>query len=147
MTAMTTLQHSPDATATRKIGKTRARGLLVGGAVLATSTLYLTAGAAGVDFSLTDPGKTQHHALILPEIAVFTLVFALLGWGTLALLEHWTRRAAAIWTALATAVLLLSFVPIGLETATAGTKIMLTVIHVTVAAALVPMLRHTAART
>jgi hypothetical protein len=41
----------------------------------------------------------------------------------------------------ATTTLQLSIVRIGLETATAGTKIMLTMIHVTMAAALVPMLR------
>jgi heme A synthase len=110
--------------------------------VLTTSTLYAAGRALGTDLTLTDPGKAEAHQLILPEIAVFTLVFALLGWGALALLERFTRRAAAVWTALAVAVLLVSFVPIGLEQATSGTRVLLVVIHTAVAAVLVPSFRR-----
>jgi hypothetical protein len=119
----------------------RTRGLAVGGAVLATGTLYVAAHALGTGFVLTDPGKAAEHQLILPEIAVLTLVFALLGWGTLALLEHFTRRARAAWTTLAGAVLALSFVPIALEQASTSTKVMLTLIHIAVAAVIVPAFR------
>jgi hypothetical protein len=90
---------------------------------------------------LTDSQSPQGHHLILPEIAVFTLVFAGLGWGALAVLEKVTRHAQAIWVTLAAAVLLLSFVPIALETSTAPTKALLVVIHVTVFAIVVPMAR------
>jgi hypothetical protein len=125
----------------------RARSLAVGGATLATSAIYLAAHAMGTDFALTDPGKSASHALILPEIIVFTLVFSLLGWGALALLERYTRRAKTIWTVLATAVLALSFVPLAIEQATADTKIMLSLIHLAVAAVLVPVLRQGTSRT
>jgi hypothetical protein len=37
-------------------------------------------------------------------IVVFALIFSLLGWGVPALLEHYTRRARAIWSVLAAAV-------------------------------------------
>ena len=123
------------------IGTRGVRGVAVATAVISTSLLYLAATAAGTDFTLTDPGNTEPHALILPEITVFALVFSLLGWGTLALLERFTRHAKVIWTVLAIAVLVLSFVPIAIEHATTDTKIMLTVIHLAVAAALTPMLR------
>jgi hypothetical protein len=122
----------------------RRRAAAVGTAVLASSLLYLVARALGTDFALTDPGATEAHALILPEIAVFALLFSLLGWGALALLERFTRHARVIWGVLAGAVLLLSFVPIGIEQATADTRIMLTLIHIAVAVALFPMLRHSA---
>jgi Family of unknown function (DUF6069) len=46
-------------------------------------------------------------------------------------------------TALAAAVLLLSFVPIALDQATGATKALLVVIHVTVAAVIVPVFRFT----
>ncbi|MCW2884514.1 MAG: hypothetical protein QOE54_6601 [Streptosporangiaceae bacterium] len=140
MTTTTTVQQTaPPATSSTR----RVRGFTVATAVLSTSLLYLAAKALGTDFALTDPGKAEPHALILPEIAVFALVFSLLGLGTLALLERFTRRPKVIWTVLATAVLLLSFVPIGIEHATTDTKIMLSVIHLAVAAALTPVLRRT----
>ena len=121
----------------------RLRAKLTGISVATTGAVYLAASAAGIDFRLTDPQATQAHHLVLPEIAVFTLLFAGLGWATLAVLERLTRHAKAVTTALATAVLLLSFVPIGLETATAGTKTMLTVIHLVVFAVMAVMLRTT----
>jgi hypothetical protein len=132
------------ATAPRQVR--RFRLLAVGAAVIANSVLYLVAHALGTDFVLTDPGNPVPHPLIVAEIAGITLVFSLLGWGTLALLERFTRRARVIWGVLATVVLALSFVPLGIEHATVDTKIMLGVFHLVVAAALFPMLRRTAAR-
>ena len=142
MTAAITAQPVRPAIGTRHV-----RVLAVATAVVSTSALYLVAKAAGTDFALTDPGKTQPHPLSLPEIAVFALVFALLGWGSLALLERFTRHAKGLWIALAATVLVLSFVPIGIEHATTDTKIMLSVIHLAVAAALTLMLRGRRAKT
>jgi hypothetical protein len=120
----------------------RWRAQAVGIAVAASSLLYLGARTAGTDFTLTAPGTTKMHALILPEIVVFALVFALLGWGTLALLERVTRHAKTVWSVLAGTVLAASFIPVFAERATVDTRIMLCLIHVTVAVALLPMLRH-----
>ncbi|MFD2767452.1 DUF6069 family protein [Micromonospora eburnea] len=122
------------------------RALGVAAAVCANSLLYLVARAAGTDFTLTDPGATQSHQLILPEIAVFSLLFGLLGWAALALLERFTRHARVTWTLLAGAVLTASFLPVFIERATADTRIMLCALHVVVAAALLPMLRHQSGR-
>jgi formylmethanofuran:tetrahydromethanopterin formyltransferase len=80
MTATTLTQ--PVTTATTRPRRRRAR--LAGIATAVTSSVYLAASAAGVDFMLTDSQSPQGHHLILPEIAVFTLVFAGLGWGALA---------------------------------------------------------------
>jgi hypothetical protein len=124
----------------------RQRAKAVGVAVAASGMLYLGARAVGTDFVLTDPGATMSHALILPEIIVFALVFALLGWGTLALLERVSRHAKIIWSVLAGAVLAASFLPVFLEQATVDTRAMLCLIHVAVAVALLPMLRHRHAR-
>lgn len=80
----------------------------------------------------------------LPLVIGFTLVLALLGWGALAVLERYIRRARTIWTMIAIAVLMLSFVPIlGVE-ATSGTKSVLSLMHLAVAAVLIPMLRRSA---
>ncbi|MFC0507795.1 DUF6069 family protein [Micromonospora costi] len=132
--------HTVGATTRRR----RQRALGVATAVVATSVIYLVARAAGTDFTLTDPGATRSHPLILPEIAAFSLVFALLGWGSLALLERFTARARVVWSGLAGTVLLASFIPVFLERATVDTRVMLCVLHVVVALALLPMLRHRA---
>ena len=124
----------------------RVRSRAVATALLATSALYLTGRALGTDFVLSDPGSTQPHPLILPEIIGVTLVVSLLGWGTLAVLERLTRRARTVWSVLAGGVLLLSLPPIGIEQATPDTRAMLVLIHVAVAAALAPLVlrRHPA---
>lgn len=119
----------------------RVRVTAVAVAAAANSVLYVAGRLAGVDFKLTDPGSTEAHQLILPEIVVFSALFALLGWGTLALLERFTGHAKAIWTAVAATVLVLSCVPIWIEQATSETRFMLVVIHIAVAAALYPILR------
>jgi len=143
MTATTMTSTVP---AARTWSVRRVRATAVGAAVAANTALYLAASAAGTDFLLTDPGKTEAHHLIVPEIAVFTLLFGLLGWGTMAALERFTRHARAAWSMLAAALLVLSFVPIGLEQASAATRAALTVIHIVVAVALLPLLRRPAGR-
>ncbi|WP_168220989.1 DUF6069 family protein [Actinomadura sp. WMMA1423] len=143
-TAATTATGTRTPAAARSVRKTRAAA--VAAAVAANTAVYLGAAAAGTDFLLTDPGKTEPHHMIVPEIAVFTLVFGLLGWGSMALLERFTRHARVVWSVLAGAVLALSFVPLGLEQASPATRAALAVIHVVVAVALLPLLRRPAAR-
>jgi Family of unknown function (DUF6069) len=118
----------------------RTAALMAVSAVVTNSLIYLAAHALGVTFTLTDPAKTQQHTLVPPEIIMFTALFFLLGWGTLAVLERFTRRPVMTWTALATGVLLLSFVPVAAVQATTGTKLTLSLIHLCVAAALLPVL-------
>lgn len=118
----------------------RARATAAGGAAVANAVIWTVASGFGVDFQLAD--STGRAVVTLPVTIAFTLLFALLGWGTLALMERFVRRARTAWTALATAVLLLSFVPIFLEQATTGTKISLCLIHATVAAVIVPVMRR-----
>ncbi|MEN3613016.1 DUF6069 family protein [Plantactinospora sp. ZYX-F-223] len=148
MTTMTTAQPiTPTVTAAPGKGRVRRLRLgAVGAAVLVNSAIYLGGRAFGTDFVLTAPGNPVPHPLIVAEIVVITAVFGLLGWGSLALLERFTRRARQIWAVLATVVLALSYVPLGIELATVDTKILLGVMHLVVAAALFPMLRQTAVR-
>ena len=120
----------------------RARSVAV--ATVAASVIYLAASGAGVPFDLTDPGKAQPMHLTLPVIISVALFFALSGWAALTALEHYRPgRAGTVWSALAVTVLFLSYAPIGIEHASASTKVMLVIIHTTVAAALLPMARPT----
>ena len=118
------------------------RATAIVGATALNGLLWGVSSALGADFVLTD--STGTGVVTLPVALIFTAVFGLLGWGTLALLERFTRRRAqAIWTALAIAVTLLSIVPIFLEGATSATRAALTVLHLAVAAVLVPLFRRT----
>lgn len=152
---MTTTNTSarPAATAGERIQPARpalrrrsSRAGSVAAAVGSASVIYLVASGAGVPFELTDPGKTQPMHFTVVTIAVVAGFFALAGWAALALLERYSGRASRIWGMLAGTVLLLSYVPIGAEHATPATKITLVLIHTTVAATLVPMLRPTQPR-
>ncbi|MFI0371660.1 DUF6069 family protein [Actinomadura sp. 1N219] len=151
MTTTTIRTTAPATTApatapARRQGVRRVRAAAVAAAVAASTVLYLAASAAGVDFLLTDPGKDEAYHLKAFDVALFSTVSALLGWGTMAVLERFTRHARTIWGVLAGAVLALSFVPIFLEQATASTRAVLVVLHIAVAVALLPLLRRRATR-
>jgi hypothetical protein len=119
------------------------RAISVAAAVISTSAIYLIAAAAGVDFRLTDPGAASSAFHLTWAIIVeFTVFFSVLGWVTLAILERRIRQAHAVWGSLVGAVLLLSYAPIGIEHASTATKIMLVLIHTSVAVAMFPMLRY-----
>lgn len=121
----------------------RARAVAVGAATLLPTAVWLPAYALGVRFVLTDSQGTA--TISLPIVLAFSLLFGLLGWASLALLERLTRRAPTWWTTLAAAVAALSLIPVLAEDATGGTKAALILIHLTVAAALIPLLRRTTA--
>jgi hypothetical protein len=83
-------------------------------------------------------GEAERMTLV--QACGFTLQIGLVGWVVLALLERFTRRARAIWSTLAVIVLALSFAPIWLVGATTGTRAALVVLHIAVAAVLVPLM-------
>lgn len=96
-------------------------------------------GLGGRPLAVSSPeGETIE--LTLGFIALVSLVFALLGWGFLALLELvLPRRAALIWTVVAVLLLVVSFVPLTGEMDTA-TRLTLGAMHLLVAAPLLALL-------
>jgi hypothetical protein len=128
-------------TGSASLGRRRSRPVAVAGAVLATSLLWLLALVLGIDLTVDQRDGRPPMVVGLPMVAGFTLILSLLGWGVLAVLEHRApRRAGLVWTVLAVAVLVLSFVPILGVGATTGAKVMLSLMHLAVAAVLVPVL-------
>lgn len=109
----------------------------------ATGALWLVAHALGAGSVLTD--STGTATIGLAVVLGFAVLPALLGWGALAALEHFTGRAGAVWTVLAAGVTLLSLLPVLAEHATAGTGAALILIHLAVAAVVIPVLRRSAA--
>jgi hypothetical protein len=114
-------------------------------AAIATSLVWLIANALGVDFALRASGNSMKVGL--PAVVGFTLAITGIGWAVLALLERYTRRPATLWTRLAVTVFVLSVIPIFAEHATTGTRIALVLIHASVAAILIPLLRRSARAT
>ena len=72
-------------------------------------------------------------------VAVVALVASLSGWGLLATLERLgVRRARAVWTGVAGAVLAVSFLPFLGGGMDGGTRVSLALMHLAVAAVLIP---------
>jgi hypothetical protein len=112
----------------------------VGGAVLSTIVLWIVALILDIDM-VVDPENGQPPGEItLAFAAAVTLVVSLLAWGARALLGRFTRHAARIWTVLAGVVLLVSFLPVLAVGASGGTKAVLALAHVAVAANLIAVL-------
>ncbi|MEU9661712.1 DUF6069 family protein [Streptomyces chartreusis] len=75
-------------------------------------------------------------------VAVVALLASLSGWGLLAALERFgAARARAVWTGVAGAVLAVSFLPFIGDGMDSGTRISLALMHLAVAAVLIPGLR------
>jgi hypothetical protein len=137
-TATTTATRTVTTTATRR----RVRAASVVGTAVAAAAVFAAGRTAGADFTITDPKPgAVPHTFVLPEIAIVTLVIGLAGWATLACLERFTSRARAVWSVLATTIVLLSLVPIWIEVATTQTRVWLAVVHVVVGLGLAPMVR------
>ncbi len=131
---MTTTSASP------MINGLRAGALAVGTALVATTLLWTVAQIFDIEMRV-DPGNGQPPQVVsLPLTAAVTLAVSLLAWGVRALLGRLTHRAAAVWTVLAVIVLLASFLPLLGAEATGAAKAILTLMHVAVAAVLIPAL-------
>ncbi|MEU9631106.1 DUF6069 family protein [Streptomyces luteogriseus] len=89
---------------------------------------------------LSDGGRTLDIGAV--PVAVVALGASLSGWGLLAALERFgVRRARAIWTGTAGAVLAVSLLPLLGDGMDGGTRIFLALMHLAVAAVLIPGLR------
>jgi hypothetical protein len=144
-TTTTAHPHTPSATTTNLTRRRRAA--TVGVAVIASVAIWLVAvPLLGIDLRVAQAGGRPPLPIGLPAVIVTSLAASLAGWGLLSLLERLTGRARTLWTAAATAVLVLSFVPLLLGPTTAtSTRVVLGLMHVTVGAVLIPTLPRTAA--
>ncbi|WP_329015587.1 DUF6069 family protein [Streptomyces sp. NBC_00690] len=120
----------------------RTRALaVVGLTVLAPLLVWLVADPVlGHQLQIVNGDQTLDIGPV--PVAFVALLAALAGWGLLAALERfWVRRARALWTGVAIAVLALSFLPLTGEGTDGGTRAALALMHLTVAAALIVGLR------
>ncbi|MPZ28415.1 MAG: hypothetical protein GEV12_18905 [Micromonosporaceae bacterium] len=133
------------ATTTGTPGVRRRRALVLAGATLAPVVPWLVARATGTELEVTLGGQPS-MVISLPLVIITALAASLAGWAVLAVLQrvsHSGRTGRAVWTGLAVAGLLGSFLPLAATEASGATKVYLALAHVAVAAVLIPGLRAT----
>ena len=120
----------------------RNRILGVAGATLAAVAVWaIEVPLLGIRLQ-TQFGNAAPQSVGLDLVVLSSLAGSLAGWGLLAILERRFARARTIWTGIAIAVLLASFsLPVSAGTTTT-TKFALAMMHVAVAAVLIPTLRR-----
>ncbi|QKW39563.1 hypothetical protein HUT06_40645 [Actinomadura sp. NAK00032] len=106
-------------------------------AVLAPVLVWLVADPLlGHRLRIADGERTLDISAV-PVVAV-ALLASLAGWGLLATLERFgPRRARAVWTGVAGAVLAVSFLPLTGDGMDGGTRVTLALMHLAVAAVLI----------
>ncbi|WJV48091.1 DUF6069 family protein [Streptomyces flavofungini] len=110
-------------------------------AVLAPVLVWLVADPLlGHRLRIADGGETLDIGAV--PVATVALLASLSGWGLLAALERFgVRRARTLWTGVAYAALALSFLPLTGDGMDGGTRATLALMHLAVAAVLIPGLR------
>nr|WP_281173489.1 DUF6069 family protein [Actinomadura rifamycini] len=116
----------------------RRRPGVVALAVLAPVLVWLVADPLlGQQLRIADGEETLDIGVA--PVAVVALLASLAGWGLLAVLERFgVRRARAVWVGVAGAVLVVSFLPFAGEGMDGGTRVSLGLMHLVVAAVLIP---------
>jgi hypothetical protein len=118
-------------TAVRPAASRRVRRALgIVATLVVTAVVWALGSLAGADYWITDSMGSVRIDLVV--VAQVTVVLGLVAWATLALLERFTSRAMAIWTALAVVVLVASYVPVFLVEATTATRVALVAVHTAV---------------
>ena len=139
---MTSSAGGAPGTETRAAGRVRWRAAVTAVATVAAALVWVLAvPVLGHDLLVPGRGDRDPMEITLPLVVGTALVASLAGWGLLEVLERVTRRAAAVWRAVAALALLVSFAPPllteGIDT---GTRVTLAMMHVVVAAVLIPAL-------
>jgi hypothetical protein len=141
MTTTTVARPAQPTTVLARPGATRALG--VAGAAVAALTVWAVAVPLLGTQLMIRFGSGSAQTVGLDYVIGASLVGSLAGWGVLALLERRTPRARTLWTGAAIVVLLASLsLPLGFGT-TLATKATLGLMHLVVAAVIIPTLRRT----
>jgi len=121
---------------------TSIRTLATGAAVLATALVWAGAHVLGVELRVDTRTGLPALTVTLPLITASTLAVSLLAIATRRQLDRFTDRATTAWTRLALTVLLVSLAPMAYVQASAAAKATLAIMHLAVAAVLIPLLAH-----
>ena len=124
----------------------RSRALAVTAAVLAALSVWAVAvPLLGVHLVVhSAPGASDTQTISVGLVLAVSLLASLLGWGLIAALERLTQRPTTIWTVAASVVLGVSLAGPITAAVTTGAKIAMVLLHLTVAAVLISLMRRTA---
>lgn len=118
----------------------RTRLLALGVTLVAALLAWVVANLAGVELTASQPGQAAVPIGIV-NVAASVVLFGGAGWSARAILDRFAkRRAVLIWRIGAGVVFALEVFPVVLTEATVGTKVFLAILHVLVAAILIPVL-------
>ena len=142
---MTTSTQSTTQTPVR--GRWKRRLLVVAGAAVAAVVVFLVETLAGTVHTPAMNGQ-QSQALNAGFVFFVAAFGSLVGWGLLALLEKFTAKAHTIWRVVAAVAFVLSLGgPMSGTGITGGNRLELALLHLTVAAVLIPLLPGSRSRT
>lgn len=96
-----------------------------------------------VSLTVRTPGTSTEQDVGAAAVLATSLLVSLAGWGLLALLEQRTPRARTVWTGAAATVFLVSLAGPLAAAATSAAAAWLILLHLSVAAVLIPLLRRT----
>jgi predicted permease len=138
------LTTNTSAPAVPDIRQGRARALSAAGGILAAALAW-TVEVPLLGIHLNYRFSTGHiQTIAAGQVIGVTVAAALLGWLLLAILQRRTPRARSLWTIIALAALVSSLaLPLAAAT-TASAAAGLVVMHLTVAAAVIPTMARTA---
>ncbi|MFG3494220.1 DUF6069 family protein [Streptomyces sp. NPDC047928] len=127
-------------TAARTTASTgRGRLLTVLAAVVAAVVVWVIAvPVLGNELLVPQGAGKDPFEIAVPFVIVSALLPALAGWGLLALLERRSGKARKIWTIIAVVALLISFAPLAGPDIETSTRVWLGLMHLAVAAVLIP---------
>ncbi|WP_433734070.1 DUF6069 family protein [Nocardia sp. CA-129566] len=111
-----------------------------GGAVLVTALLWVAAHSLGVELHVDTRNGLPAQDVGLPIVVGSTLIVSLLASATRKWLDRLTDRASTVWIRLAVIVLLVSLAPMTYVEASGSAKATLALMHLAVAAVLIPLL-------
>jgi hypothetical protein len=118
----------------------RTRLIALAVTMVAAVLAWVVADLAGVQLTASQPGQDPVPIGIL-NVAMSVVVFGGAGWLARAVLDRFARkRAVLVWRIGAGVVFALEVFPVVLSEATVGTKLFLAVLHLLVAAILIPVL-------
>jgi Family of unknown function (DUF6069) len=116
----------------------------LGGAVAGLVVWVIAVPITGADLRATVAGTEQE--VVAVAVVISALVQGGVGWAVLALLERFLGRARTIWLIVAVLVLVLAGVNAATAAVDTETAVWLNVMHLAVAAVLVPVLARTSPR-
>ena len=136
----------PDTTGNGAAAPRRTRAAAIAGGAVAAAVVWLLAvPLADADLLVAMPGGDVEE-LALPMVLGAAVLQPLVGWGILALLERAAPRARTIWLVLVAVVLVVSGINAAVAAENTATAVWLNVLHLAVAAVVVPVLARTSPR-